>query len=89
MWGRIKAAAASAAAFVWEWVTVLAALVVAGIPPLLAELDSLSGLDIAAVLPPEQAARIVGTVAAVKVTAVVTLKAAEIIRRRTDGEGTP
>lgn len=84
MWARIKSAAAAAAAWVWEWVTVLAALAVAALPPILSELDGLSGLDIAAVLPPEQAAKVVGTVAAVKATVVLALKAAEMIRRRAE-----
>lgn len=90
MAARIKAFGA----FVWEWVTVLAALALAAVPVLLTELDSLSGLDLAAALPPEHAARIIGTVAAVKATAVITLKLAEMIRRRAaagggDGGGVP
>ncbi|RAI43959.1 hypothetical protein [Rhodoplanes roseus] len=60
----------------------LAALAVAGIPPLLAELDQLSGIDLAAVLPPEQAARIVATVAVVKVSAVAVVKVSALVAQR-------
>lgn len=56
----------TAAVWVWEWITVIAALLVGALPLLIAYIDQGAAVGIEALLPPEMGLKIVAAVAAVK-----------------------